>query len=425
MTLAVTHDNLWQTAFKSCEATLSLLSLLKEDNVLVKDAMKAVEELIKSQSQKQSAPTSDAYTRPQETDVTKKPFTPLSKWSSNRKHNMEDSLTEETFSSTWQSVPFIPNELYNQQQLAGMTILDRQRVSTPASEKEGRSTHQDNNHYHNNQAYPNHRMPLHKNRSHTKEHSYPHNERYSHSTLNNSVPQRTPSRYQTNTNVVYQPPVAQEPKLLTEADLQVRHEDLVLNDLPHTMGVHVIYHPEQLSCIPIPTEKYVCLVSYQKLDGRLKVLQLFLMTSTKVDAYLIRMDRLYEANKDELKISRLGYFLTSREVSRGIWELEYIQNTLLDLGIGAGPSVNLPMVIKMDSGHELSLASALHHYMPGWKDLETFKAKEQAARSMPRSLWQEKEIPRPMIEYSAFEGLALGKVYKFIYDKSRAGSAAQ
>lgn len=198
-------------------------------------------------------------------------------------------------------------------------------------------------------------------------------------------------------------------------------KDIVLNDSSIALGVHTIYLPEQLNMIHIPNEKYLCIVSYQNFQGRLKTIQLCIITSTKVDSYTILMDKLYSPdNKESLKMSRLAYFLTSNEVNRGMWELEAVQGTLIDLGIGAGPSVNLPMVVKVDSRMELNLIKALEHYLPDWKDLSVFKEKQEAMKNMPSSLWNQKDISEEILEYNAYEGLALGKLYQFIYDKSHA-----
>ncbi|KAG1180519.1 hypothetical protein G6F70_002959 [Rhizopus microsporus] len=206
---------------------------------------------------------------------------------------------------------------------------------------------------------------------------------------------------------------------LTE-DLPTFVDTAYLIDSPYTLYMHKCNMPEHLQMIAIPEKDYTVAITYYKIStesrASLKALQLLIATDESADSYTIVLDQacLYPAT---LKDTKLGILLSNPDTKRLIWYGEQLYSDIeKQLGLTMGASQEVSSILK--EGNVSKFNEAVNYYLKDWKDYDQFKEKQKARqgvqeRKFSNSLWDEKNLRPAVLEYSAFSGLALYKLYEY------------
>ncbi|CEG79665.1 hypothetical protein RMATCC62417_14105 [Rhizopus microsporus] len=206
---------------------------------------------------------------------------------------------------------------------------------------------------------------------------------------------------------------------LTE-DLPTFVDTAYLADSPYTLYMHKCNMPEHLQMIAIPEKDYTVTITYYKvsIENRptLKALQLLIATDESADSYTIVIDQacLYPAT---LKDTKLGILLSNPDTKRLVWYGENLYSDMdKQLGLTMGASQDVSSILE--KGNVSNFNDAVNYYMKDWKDYDQYKEKQKARqgvqeRKFSNSLWDEKNLRPAVLEYSAFSGLALYKLYEY------------
>ncbi|KAG1145987.1 hypothetical protein G6F37_005111 [Rhizopus arrhizus] len=214
----------------------------------------------------------------------------------------------------------------------------------------------------------------------------------------------------------------------TEEEWTTWVDDVYLEDIPNSLSMHIINKPDQLDMVQIPSEPFLAAITYHatsldKNDTKptvlLKALQIFIATETTGESYTIVLDQAcLLKDRDRLATTKVGYLLTDPKVKRLIWFMEYIRDSFKDrLGFPLGPSIDVSYITIADQDQQLTFPQAVDIYLNHWPDYKEYcktkKEKEKAShKSFGYAPWDEKKLRRHELEYSAFGGLALYKLYK-------------
>lgn len=220
----------------------------------------------------------------------------------------------------------------------------------------------------------------------------------------------------------------QGPAKRTEEESTTWADDAYLEDTPNSLSMHVINAPNQLDMVHIPSEPFLAAITYHvtsldKNDAKptvlVKALQIFIATETTGESYTIVLDQAcLLKNRDKLAATKVGYLLTDPKVKRLVWFMNYIRDSLNDrLGFSLGPSIDVSYIAIADQGQQLTFHQAVDIYLKHWPDYERYcetkRVKEKAShKSFGYAPWDEKKLRSHELEYSAFGGLALYKLYK-------------